>query len=101
MIQFKPSPNLYILGGPEYSYLLSRDYTFTNGVTSETTQTAFQNDNISHNIFGLIFGLDMNFSHITLGARIAWDLQDNNGNGTSTMPRYRNVWGQLTLGFRL
>lgn len=101
LLQFKPSPNLYLLGGPEYSYLLSSSYTFTNGVTSETTQKNFQNDNLRRNVFGLIFGFDLNFGQLTLGARVAWDLQDNNGDGTSSMPRYRNVWGQLTLGFRL
>ncbi len=100
MLQLKLFPNLYLLGGPEYSYLLSRDYTFTQGVTSETTQQEFNNDNIRHNVFGLIFGLDINFSHLTLGGRVAWDLQDNNGNGTSTLPQYRNFWGQLALGFR-
>ncbi len=101
MLQFKPIPNLYLLGGPEYSYLLSRTYTYTQGITSETTQQDFNNNNISHNIFGLIFGLDINISHVTLGGRVAWDLQDDNGNGTSTLPNYRNVWGQITLGLRL
>lgn len=101
MLQFKPIPNLYLLGGPEYSYLLSRIYTYTQGVTSETTQQDFNNGNISHNIFGLIFGLDINIHHVTIGGRVAWDLQDDNGNGTSTLPTYRNVWGQLTLGLRL
>jgi Outer membrane protein beta-barrel domain len=101
MLQFKPIPNLYILGGPEYSYLMSRTYTFTQNVTSQTTQQDFNNDNIRHNIFGLIFGLDINFDHFTVGGRIAWDEQDNNGDGTSSLPRYRNIWGQLTLGIRL
>lgn len=101
LIQFKPSPNLYLLGGPEYSYLLSRNYTFSQGTTSETTQQSFSNENLRRNILGLMFGMDINFSHLTLGARVAWDLQDNDGNGTSTLPRYRNIWGQVTLGFRI
>jgi Outer membrane protein beta-barrel domain len=101
MLQLKLFPNLYLLGGPEYSYLLSHTYIFTNGVTSVSTQQEFQNDNITHNVFGLIFGLDINFSQLTLGGRVAWDLQDNNGNGTSTLPQYRNLWGQVTLGVRL
>jgi Outer membrane protein beta-barrel domain len=101
MLQIKPFTNLYLLGGPEYSYLISRSYTFTQGVTSETTQQQFENYNIRHNVFGYIVGADINFAAITLGGRIAWDEMDNNGNGTSTLPRYRNYWGQLTLGFRL
>lgn len=101
MLQFKPIPNLYLLGGPEYSYLLSRTYTFTQGVTSQTTQQDFDNDNVRHNVFGLIFGLDIHLGQLVLGGRVAWDEQDNNGNGTSTMPRYRNMWGQITLGLIL
>lgn len=101
LIQFKPVENLYLLGGPEYSYLLSRDYTFTNGVTSSTTQQEFQNDNIAHNVFGLMFGIDLVFNHLVIGGRVAWDLQDNNGNGGSTLPRYRNIWEQVTVGIRL
>jgi hypothetical protein len=100
MLQLKPFRNFYLLGGPEYSYLLSRSYTFTHGVTSETTQQEFQNDNIRHNILGFISGADLNFNQLTFAGRIAWDLQDNNGNGTSTLPRYRNFWGQFALGFR-
>lgn len=101
LVQFKPVPDLYILGGPEYCFLLDRSYTFTNGVTSTTTQQQFNNDNLSKNIFGLIFGIDINIGLVTIGGRVAWDLQDNNGNGTSTFPRYRNAWGQATLGLRL
>jgi len=101
MLQLKPSPTVYILGGPEYSYLLSNSYTFTQNETSSTEQQNFKNDNLRRNVFGLIFGLDLNFNQWTIGGRVAWDLQDNNVNGTSTLPRYRNVWGQLTLGFRI
>lgn len=100
LFQLKPSPVLYLLGGPEYSYLVSSSYTFTQGVTSTTTEQEFVNNNIRHNIFGLMFGADVNMNPFTLGGRIAWDLEDNNGDGTSTLPRYRNIWGQLTLGFR-
>jgi hypothetical protein len=102
MLQLKPLPNLYLLGGAEYSYLLSHSYTFTRDLTSETTQQQFENDNIRHTVFGLIFGIDFNLTpNLTIGGRVAWDEQDNNGNGTSTLPRYRNFWEQFTLGFRI
>lgn len=102
MLQLKILPSIYLLGGPEYSYLLSSSYTFTNGVTTETTQQKFQNDNIRHNVFGIIGGIELNLSRtFALGGRMAWDEVDNNGNGTSTMPRYRNYWMQVTLGYKL
>lgn len=101
MLQLKILPSVYLLGGPEYSYLLSRSYTFTNGVTTETMQQQFQNDNIRHNVFGIITGIELNLGRrIALGGRIAWDELDNNGDGTTTMPRYRNYWGQATLGYK-
>jgi len=37
---------------------------------------------------------------LVLSGRVAWDLYDNNGDGTSTTPRYKNVVGQITLGYR-
>lgn len=102
MLQLKILPSIYLLGGPEYSYLLSRTYTFTNGVTTETTQQQFQNDNIRHNVFGVIWGIELNLNRaFVLGGRMAWDEVDNNGDGTSTMPRYRNYWVQATLGYKL
>src|SRR6185312_2824900 len=102
MLQVKILPSIYLLGGPEYSYLLSRSYMFTNGVTTETTQEHFQNDNIRHNVFGIIAGIELNLNRsFVLGGRVAWDELDNNGNGTSTMPRYRNYWMQATVGYKL
>lgn len=101
MLQLKILPSIYLLGGPEYSYLLSRSYIFTNGVTTETMQQQFQNDNIRHNVFGIITGIELNLNRsFVLGGRLAWDELDNNGDGTSTMPRYRNYWGQATLGYK-
>jgi hypothetical protein len=32
--------------------------------------------------------------------RGSWDLKNNNGDGTSTTPRYKNVWYQATVGYR-
>jgi len=100
MLQLKPLSNIYLLGGVEYSYLLSRSYTFTQNITTETTQQQFQNDNIRHNTFGVISGIGLILNRsISLDGRVAWDEQDNNGNGTSELPRYRNFWGQVASGF--
>jgi hypothetical protein len=35
-----------------------------------------------------------------LSARSGWDVQRNNGDGTSSIPRYKNVWFQATIGYR-
>jgi len=46
-------------------------------------------------------GVDINLVNIVLGARVGLDMYNNNGDGTSTTPRYKNVWAQATVGFRL
>ncbi len=97
---FKPSEFITFLGGPQYSYLIKQRDVFANATTSIAQEQEFQNDNIRKNIFGAVGGLDININHITLGARVGWDIQNNNGDGTSVTPRYKNVWYQATIGLK-
>jgi hypothetical protein len=97
---FKPSEFLTLLAGPQYSYLVNQRDVFTNGTTTTDQEKQFTNDNIRKNIFGLVGGLDITLKHIVISARVAWDVQNNNGDGTSTTPRYKNVWYQGTIGYR-
>jgi hypothetical protein len=99
-LQFKPVPYTTILFGPQYSFLLHRKDNFTAGGLSAQQQDDYSNDNIRKNIFGLAAGLDINIRKFVIGGRVAWDLQNNHGDGTSDTPRYKNVWGQITAGFR-
>jgi hypothetical protein len=96
----KPSEFITILAGPQYSYLLKQSDVFANASTSIEQETEFVNDNIRKNIFGLAVGVDINLKHIVLGARAGWDVTNNNGDGTSTTPRYKNAWYQATIGYR-
>lgn len=96
----KPSEFITILGGPQYSYLLKQRDVFSNSATSFTQEQEFQHDNIRKNIFGFVVGFDINLKHVTLGARVNWDVQNNNENGTSSTPRYKNVWYQGTIGYK-
>lgn len=96
----KPSEFLTILAGPQYSYLLKQNDVFANATTSIAQETEFVNDNIRKNTFGLAVGLDINLRHIVLGARAGWDVTNNNGDGSSTTPRYKNAWYQATIGYR-
>lgn len=99
-LQFKPVPYTTLLFGPQYSFLLSQTDRFEAGGLSGEDQEDFSNDNIRKNIFGLAAGIDININRFVLGGRVAWDLQNNHGDGTSDTPRYKNVWGQVTGGFR-
>lgn len=99
-LQFKPIPAITLLAGPQYSFLLHRQDKFTMGNYSNEEQQNFENNNIRKNIFGIAAGVDLNISQFVIGVRGAWDVQNNNGDGTSSNPRYKMVWGQLTAGFR-
>lgn len=98
--QIKPFRFLSVLAGVQYSYLLNQNDEFIFGSNSVTQSQEFKNDNIRKNIFGGTFGLDVNIRHIVISGKIAWDLQTNNGDGSSYTPRYKNVWLQTTVGYR-
>jgi hypothetical protein len=100
-LQLKPSPCLTIVIGPQYSYLLNEKDVYTYGINSTSQQQEFSNDNIRKNIFGFVVGADVIISNFIISGRAGWDLQTNNGNETSSTPRYRNQWLQLTVGFKI
>lgn len=97
-LQFKPIEFLTFLVGPQYSYLLKQKNTYTFGDNSLEQEEEFKNDNIRKNILGFVAGFDVNIHFIIVSGRIGWDLQNNNGDGTSTTPRYKNQWLQLLIG---
>lgn len=97
----KPIPAVSIMAGPQFSYLISQKDVFSNGVTTIAQELEFENDNVRKNTLCFVFGLDINVKHFVIGGRAGWDLFNNNGDGTSTTPRYKNVWGQLTIGYRI
>ena len=100
-IQFKPAEFITFLGGVQYSYLLHQKDVFVFGANSTAQDQQFKNDNVRKNIFGAVFGLDINVDHFILSGKGCWDLQNNVGNGSSYTPRYKNIWFQITVGFRL
>jgi len=100
LLAFKPLEMATLLIGPQYSYLLKQTTHVVTPVSNTTVVDDFTNDNIRRNTLGLVIGADVNLSVLVLSGRVAWDLYDNNGDGTSTTPRYKNVVGQITLGYR-
>jgi hypothetical protein len=96
LFAFKPSEVFTLLVGPQFSYLVKqRDVLANTSLTQE-----FSNDNLRKNTFCFLGGADINLSKLVLSLRGGWDIQDNKGDGTSSNPRYKNVWYQVTLGFR-
>ena len=74
---------------------------FTNNVFTSEQNQEFSNDNIRKNILGFTGGVDINIKNAVLGLRAGRDFQNNNGDGTSSTPRYKNAWIQATLGVRV
>jgi hypothetical protein len=96
----KPVEFITILFGPQYSYLMKQKDEFTSGSFSSSEEEEFTNDNIRKNTFSLIGGADLNFNNFVIGLRSGWDLKNNQGDGSSNTPRYKNMWYQATVGYR-
>lgn len=101
LVAFRPIKFVTIVFGPQFSFLMSEKNTFNSAFVNTLQEQQFTNDNIRKNIFGLTGGADLNVTdNAVIGLRAGWDLQQNNGDGTSTTPRYKNVWYQLSAGYR-
>jgi hypothetical protein len=97
----KPSEFITVLAGPQYSYLLNQRDVFKSSATSYEQEQEFQHDNLRKSVFGIVGGIDINLKHIILGGRVGWDVQNNNADGSSYTPRYKNVWFQGTIGYNI
>lgn len=100
LVSFKPVESVSILFGPQFSYLTKQTDNFKGGTISATQEEEFSNANLRKNIFGLTGGVDFNVDQMVIGLRAGWDVSENNGDGTSDTPRYKNMWYQATIGYR-
>ena len=100
LLAIKPIPTLTLLVGPQYSYLISQRYEFNNEFINIDEQEEFENENIRKNTLCITGGFDVNLDNLVLSARAGWDFLDNKGDGTSSTPRYKNMWTQATIGYR-
>ena len=97
LFTIKPSTFITLLAGPQYSFLVKQKDVFKSGSLTVNQEQEFENDK---SVLCFLGGIDINLNQFVLGARAGWDLQNNNGDGTSTNPRYKNVWYQATIGFK-
>jgi hypothetical protein len=100
LVAIRTSQYLTILFGPQYSFLLSENYTFESDFVDVTQNEQTGNENLLRNTLCLAGGLDININRIVLSGRAGWDILKNEGDGTSTTPRYKNMWYQATIGYR-
>jgi len=100
LVTLKPSEFFTVVAGPQFSYLLKQNDVFVSGPTSYNQEQEFKNDNVRQNTMCFTGGFDITLKHMLVGTRIGWDVLNNNGDGTSTTPQYKNVWYQVTIGYR-
>lgn len=101
LLTIKPSTMFTVFAGPQFSFLVKQKDVFNSTLLSTTDQTTFSNDNYRKNLMSLTAGFGINMGPAILDLRANFDLQNNNGDGTSTTPRYKNAWYQATLGIRI
>jgi len=100
LVSIKPVEYVSLLFGPQFSFLMKQTDDFTGGSLSTSQQDEFDNSNLRKNIFGLTGGVDFNIDHLVIGLRGGWDVKNNDGDGNSTTPRYKNMWYQATIGYK-
>ncbi|WP_298121052.1 porin family protein [Flavobacterium sp.] len=100
LLSIKPVEYVSILFGPQFSYLMKQTDDFTGGTLTSTQEEEFDNSNLRKNILALTGGADINIDHLVIGVRAGWDIKDNDGDGNSTTPRYKNMWYQATVGYK-
>jgi len=100
LVSIKPVEHVSLLFGPQFSFLVKQTDDFTGGSLNATQEQEFENSNLRKNIFGLTGGADFNIDHLVIGVRAGWDVKENDGDGNSTTPRYKNMWYQATIGYK-
>jgi hypothetical protein len=100
LVAIKPIESITFLAGPQFSFLMKQRDRFTGPTTNLQQEQEFDNDNLRKNTLCFTGGADINLDHTVIGFRVGWDLANNNGNGTSSTPRYKNVWAQATIGYK-
>ena len=95
-LQIKPTENISILAGPQFSYLLSSKY--------EVGSLGFSNndaeDDNNRATVGLSAGVDFTVQNFLISARGSWDLSKVNKDNSTSDINYKNQVLQVTLGYR-
>lgn len=102
LLRINASKAVGLVVGPQYSYLLGTHTRFKSGDATYQQDVNNDNSNIRKNIFGGVAGIDINFDrNVFIYGRYTIDFQNNNGDGTSSTPSYKNQVFQVGLGFLL
>ena len=102
LLRINASRAFGILIGPQYSYLLGTHTTFKTGNNTIVEDVNNNNGNIQKNLLGGVIGAEVQLDeHLFIYGRYSLDFRNNNGDGTSTTPSYKNQVLQFGLGILL
>ena len=102
LLRINASKDFGIVIGPQFSYLLSAHTTFKSWDATYEQTVNNENDNITKNIFGGGIGADINVSpNLFIYGRYTIDFKNNNGDGTSSTPSYKDQVFQIGFGVLL
>lgn len=96
-LQIKPTENISILAGPQFSYLLSSKYEL--GSLSAVNEKDLEDDNNRATV-GISAGVDFTLQNFLISARGSWDLSKMNKDNNTSDINYKNQVLQVTLGYR-
>ena len=96
-LQIKPTENISILAGPQFSYLLSTKYEL-NGFSAIDEEDLDDNNNKA--TVGISAGVDFELQNFLISARGSWDLNKVNKDNSTSDINYKNQLFQITLGYK-
>ncbi|UJP64717.1 porin family protein [Mongoliitalea daihaiensis] len=100
-LQVKPIRFVTLLIGPQFSHLFKEHNSYTFGSNSTEQEEAFEKIEARKNVLGFVGGVDLNINRFVISGRFGYDLLNNHGDGSTTVPRYKNQWLQLTFGLKI
>jgi hypothetical protein len=95
------SPEFSMVIGPQVSFLMSTKNSYTNGYsTAVMQQYESESDRFKKNLIDGVVGVSFAIApKVVLEGRYTLDFQQNNANGSSQIPEYRNQGFQLGIAF--
>ena len=91
LVAFKPTPELSILAGPQYGYLVNQ----TQGLWhTDQNKGIFKKNDLA-----VVIGGQLNLGKVRIGARYLWNITD--ANGINNSDQWREHGFQAYLGYQL
>jgi len=103
LAKLKLAQGFGIIVGPQVSFLMSTTNTYSNGF-STIQQQHYEDDSnrFRKSIIDGVIGVSIDLStNVDLRARYTLDLQQDNVDGTTQTPQYRNQVWQIGLGLKI